>query len=140
MSFYLLIFDQHEQSSLPLALMKKEEQSKATVRDVWQNIYCKKYGRDSIEMIVSFNPHRQITLNFPGLNANGQFDEGIAGHETHWGSEFVLPATAEKGYVDVVVRVDVAGGHSSTPPDHTASESVLTLRRPYNNWCLYDYN
>lgn len=51
-----------------------------------------------------------------------QFDEGIAGVEEHFGSEFALPATAEKGYIDVSVTIDTSGGHSSTPPDHTASK------------------
>jgi Gly-Xaa carboxypeptidase len=51
-----------------------------------------------------------------------QFDEGIAGVEKHFGTEFALPATAEKGYIDVSIIIDTAGGHSSTPPDHTASK------------------
>jgi Gly-Xaa carboxypeptidase len=52
----------------------------------------------------------------------GQFDEGIAGIENRFGTDFALPATAEKGYIDVTVTVSVPGGHSSTPPDHTASQ------------------
>ncbi|EXJ95212.1 hypothetical protein A1O1_00332 [Capronia coronata CBS 617.96] len=48
------------------------------------------------------------------------FDEGIAGIEHRFGTDFALPATAEKGYVDVTVTVRLPGGHSSTPPDHTA--------------------
>ncbi|RDW71624.1 hypothetical protein BP6252_08187 [Coleophoma cylindrospora] len=48
------------------------------------------------------------------------FDEGIAGIENHFGTEFAMPATAEKGYVDVTITVNTKGGHSSTPPDHTA--------------------
>ncbi|KIW96234.1 uncharacterized protein Z519_03302 [Cladophialophora bantiana CBS 173.52] len=58
-----------------------------------------RYGKDGIEMI---------------------FDEGIAGIENRFGTDFALPATAEKGYIDVTVTVNVPGGHSSTPPDHTA--------------------
>lgn len=50
-----------------------------------------------------------------------KFDEGIAGIEEHFGTEFALPGVAEKGYIDVSVTIDTAGGHSSTPPDHTAS-------------------
>ncbi|KAH7410653.1 Gly-Xaa carboxypeptidase [Cadophora sp. MPI-SDFR-AT-0126] len=57
------------------------------------------YGEDGVELI---------------------FDEGIPGIEQHFGTEFALPATAEKGYLDVSVTIDTAGGHSSTPPDHTA--------------------
>ncbi|KAG0647941.1 Carboxypeptidase [Hyphodiscus hymeniophilus] len=56
------------------------------------------YGEDGIELI---------------------FDEGIAGIEEHFGTEFALPATAEKGYLDVQITIDTTGGHSSTPPDHT---------------------
>jgi len=51
-----------------------------------------------------------------------QFDEGIAGLEERYGSLFALPATAEKGYMDVTVQVETPGGHSSYPPEHTASE------------------
>ncbi|KAK6382227.1 Gly-Xaa carboxypeptidase [Exophiala oligosperma] len=58
-----------------------------------------RYGKDSMELI---------------------FDEGIAGIEKRFGTDFALPATAEKGYVDVTIKVSVPGGHSSTPPDHTA--------------------
>lgn len=54
-----------------------------------------------------------------------QFDEGVAGIERRFGTDFALPATAEKGYVDVTVTVNVPGGHSSTPPDHTASKCPL---------------
>ncbi|KIV90191.1 hypothetical protein PV10_07522 [Exophiala mesophila] len=63
-----------------------------------------RYGHDGIEMI---------------------FDEGVAVIQIHFGTEFALPATAEKGYVDVSVTVNVPGGHSSTPPDHTASKFGL---------------
>lgn len=59
----------------------------------------KVYGQDGIELI---------------------FDEGIAGIEEHFGTLFAMPATAEKGYLDVTVTINMPGGHSSTPPDHTA--------------------
>jgi acetylornithine deacetylase/succinyl-diaminopimelate desuccinylase-like protein len=55
-----------------------------------------------------------------------KFDEGIAGIEEHFGTEFALPATAEKGYIDVEITLDTSGGHSSTPPDHTASKTSLS--------------
>ncbi|KAH7346269.1 Gly-Xaa carboxypeptidase [Rhexocercosporidium sp. MPI-PUGE-AT-0058] len=57
------------------------------------------YGEDGVELI---------------------FDEGIPGIEKHFGTEFAMPAAAEKGYLDVVLTINTAGGHSSTPPDHTA--------------------
>lgn len=74
------------------------------------------YGENGIELIVSI-----VSNLFVGIIDSKQFDEGIAGIEEHFGTEFALPATAEKGYVDVQMTVDTAGGHSSTPPDHTAS-------------------
>ena len=37
------------------------------------------------------------------------------------GEESALPATAEKGYVDVKMQLEAPGGHSSIPPRHTAS-------------------
>ena len=78
----------------------------------------KRYGEDGIELIVSFT-----LWIFASISHNAaQFDEGIAGVEERFGTEFALPATAEKGYMDVRITLDTAGGHSSTPPDHTASE------------------
>ncbi|KIV81012.1 hypothetical protein PV11_08466 [Exophiala sideris] len=62
-------------------------------------VLLERYGKNGIELI---------------------FDEGIAGIESRFGTDFALPATAEKGYVDVDVKLSVPGGHSSTPPDHTA--------------------
>ncbi|KAL3422828.1 peptidase family M20/M25/M40 [Phlyctema vagabunda] len=99
------------------------------------NLLEKKYGADSMEMI---------------------FDEGVAGIETHFGTEFAGPATAEKGYVDITVTVETSGGHSSTPPDHTAIgylaeiisliernpfPSTLTSGNPTGNYlsCLAEY-
>jgi acetylornithine deacetylase/succinyl-diaminopimelate desuccinylase-like protein len=61
-----------------------------------------------------------------------KFDEGIAGIEKHFGTEFALLATAEKGYIDVSVTVETAGGHSSTPPDHTASKSPTDYASGYD--------
>jgi Gly-Xaa carboxypeptidase len=65
-----------------------------------------------------------LFLHAKKINLSFKFDEGIAGIEEHFGTQFALPATAEKGYIDVSVTVDNAGGHSSTPPDHTASEQA----------------
>jgi hypothetical protein len=63
-----------------------------------------------------------------------QLDEGGIGVEEHWGTNFALPATAEKGFVNVLITLDMAGGHSSTPPDHTASMYPLgSLRCSYPN-------
>lgn len=61
------------------------------------------------------------------LMCTTQVDEGIAIIEEHFGTLFALPASAEKGYLDVTVTVNTAGGHSSTPPDHTASKC-------YDSW------
>ncbi|KAH8807272.1 Gly-Xaa carboxypeptidase [Xylogone sp. PMI_703] len=48
------------------------------------------------------------------------FDEGMAGLETISGTEVAYPATSEKGYMDVTVRIKTPGGHSQEPPEHTA--------------------
>lgn len=56
-----------------------------------------RYGPDSIDFIV---------------------DEGT-GLSYEFGALFALPATAEKGYVDIKTIVETPGGHSSTPPDHS---------------------
>lgn len=45
-------------------------------------------------------------------------DEGSGVSEV-LGQTFALPAVAEKGYLDVEVRVETKGGHSSVPPKHT---------------------
>lgn len=57
----------------------------------------KKYGKDSMAMLV---------------------DEGSE-MSTVWGQLFAMPAVGEKGYLDVEVRVETLGGHSSVPPPHT---------------------
>lgn len=77
----------------------------------------KTYGEDSMELIVR-SPSHLISIQLIGI----KFDEGIAGIESHFGIEMAMPATAEKGYIDVTVTVNTEGGHSSTPPDHTASK------------------
>ncbi|KAJ5613413.1 hypothetical protein N7510_006607 [Penicillium lagena] len=59
----------------------------------------RQYGKDGIELI---------------------FDEGMASVEERHGREFALPATSEKGYLDVTMRVDTPGGLSQEPPDHTS--------------------
>lgn len=79
-----------------------------------------RYGKDGIEMIVCWLS-RSIIMD---VLTKLQFDEGIAGIENRFGTDFALPATAEKGYIDVTVTVSVPGGHSSTPPDHTASSCL----------------
>ncbi|CAA7269792.1 unnamed protein product [Cyclocybe aegerita] len=47
-------------------------------------------------------------------------DEGGSGLNTVYGSQFALPGVAEKGYINVEIDVDMAGGHSSVPPAHTS--------------------
>lgn len=48
-----------------------------------------------------------------------QIDEGVTLVEEHEGIKYAHPGTAEKGYVDVIVKVKTSGGHSSMPPEHT---------------------
>ncbi|KAJ3564797.1 hypothetical protein NP233_g8054 [Leucocoprinus birnbaumii] len=57
------------------------------------------YGHDGIAMIV---------------------DEGGMGLSQLYGTEFALPGIAEKGYVNAVITVEMAGGHSSIPTRHTS--------------------
>lgn len=47
-------------------------------------------------------------------------DEGGNISEDVYGSSFALPATGEKGYVDVFIKLATTGGHSSIPPSHTS--------------------
>lgn len=58
-----------------------------------------KYDKDGIAMIV---------------------DEGGMGIETLYGTQFALPGMAEKGYGNFMIKVDMAGGHSSIPSKYTS--------------------
>ncbi|KAL1405829.1 hypothetical protein Q8F55_007507 [Vanrija albida] len=64
-----------------------------------------KYGPDSMAMIV---------------------DEG-SGISQVFGDWFGLPAVGEKGYLDVEVKVETLGGHSSIPPPHTGIGLISLL-------------
>lgn len=55
------------------------------------------YGKDSMLMVI---------------------DEGMES-ERFYGTAFALPATTEKGYLDIEIAVGTPGGHSSVPPAHT---------------------
>jgi len=72
-----------------------------------------KYGKDSVAMLV---------------------DEG-SGMEHLWGQLYATPAVAEKGMLDVEIRVETAGGHSSVPRASTlalcARMEWLTISCPY---------
>lgn len=46
-------------------------------------------------------------------------DEGTSLDNDVWGAEFAVPASSEKGYLDVKITVGTAGGHSSVPPAHS---------------------
>ncbi|KAJ5050316.1 uncharacterized protein L3040_002199 [Drepanopeziza brunnea f. sp. 'multigermtubi'] len=46
-------------------------------------------------------------------------DEGGLGIAEMQGAVFALPGVGEKGYFDVRISVETAGGHSSVPPEHT---------------------
>ncbi|KAF9529826.1 hypothetical protein CPB83DRAFT_236779 [Crepidotus variabilis] len=47
-------------------------------------------------------------------------DEGGMGLDTIYGTEFALPAVAEKGFMNIDIQVDMEGGHASVPPKHTS--------------------
>lgn len=73
-----------------------------------------KYGTDSMALLI---------------------DEG-SGIVDIYGQQFAVPAVGEKGYLDVEVRVETAGGHSSVPPEHTGIGLMALLiaqleRNPY---------
>lgn len=57
-----------------------------------------RYGHDGLLMVV---------------------DEGSGIADGMYGGSFALPGTGEKGYLDIVLEVGTAGGHSSVPPMHT---------------------
>jgi Gly-Xaa carboxypeptidase len=70
----------------------------------------KNFGRDSIAMVM---------------------DEGGMGLETVGETVYALPAVAEKGYMDVFLMLEVNGGHSSRPPQHSGigimAEGIVQL-------------
>ncbi|KAJ3074783.1 hypothetical protein HDU98_010274 [Podochytrium sp. JEL0797] len=99
---------------------------------------------DAVETLASnsFSPKRTILIAFG-------FDEEISGRqgagaiakhleqryglhniefildegssiESQYGASFALLSTGERGYLDIEVKVNTKGGHSSIPPDHTA--------------------
>lgn len=72
----------------------------------------KKWGRDSFEFIL---------------------DEGGMGLETLGDVVYALPGVGEKGSIDLVLTLNVTGGHSSVPPPHTGigimSEIIYELER-----------
>lgn len=72
----------------------------------------KKYGKDGIAMIL---------------------DEGGMGLEIVGDYVYALPAVAEKGFLDVILTLEVNGGHSSRPPEHSGigimSEIIVALEQ-----------
>lgn len=56
-------------------------------------------------------------------------DEGAVNVES-WGQNFALPGVAEKGYIDVDIKIRYIGGHSSIPPKHNGigiAAELITL-------------
>ena len=50
-----------------------------------------------------------------------------------WGQTYGVPSVAEKGYLDVELRVETPGGHSSVPrklPTYSSKE-VVTNPQPF---------
>jgi Gly-Xaa carboxypeptidase len=109
------------------------------------------HNRSAVETLVAsgFRPTRTVVLAF-GFDeeANGLegawhlashleklygengiamiVDEG-AGFVNKFGSVIAILAIAEKGYLNVVVKVTSPGGHSSVPPAHTVTSSFSHL-------------
>ena len=61
----------------------------------------KQYGNDSFAFLI---------------------DEGFSGLSNDYGAFVLSMGMAEKGSVDVGIKVENPGGHSSVPPEHTGSE------------------
>ncbi|GAA5878662.1 hypothetical protein JCM16303_002161 [Sporobolomyces ruberrimus] len=66
----------------------------------------KTYGRDGVAVVV---------------------DEGGLGIGEQFGMNAAIPATGEKGYVDIKFTLNTPGGHSSIPPDHTSIGIISQL-------------
>ncbi|WVO21424.1 uncharacterized protein IAS62_002732 [Cryptococcus decagattii] len=64
-----------------------------------------KYGKDSMALLI---------------------DEG-GGIESAWGQLFAAPSVGEKGYMDLELKVETLGGHSSVPPPHTGIGYISLL-------------
>jgi Gly-Xaa carboxypeptidase len=64
-------------------------------------------------------------------------DEGVSKENLGAGEEgLVLVGTAEKGYMDMEVVVNMPGGHSSIPPDHTGAFIFLVFAVKILTWRL----
>ena len=63
----------------------------------------KRYGRDSIEFLV---------------------DEGFSGLSFEYGSWTANLGVAEKGFFNLMMKLETLGGHSSVPQEHTGSGCV----------------
>jgi len=72
----------------------------------------KRYGKEGIVMIM---------------------DEGGMGLESYGHFVYALPAVTEKGFLNVILTLEVNGGHSSRPPEHTAigimAEIIVALEQ-----------
>jgi Gly-Xaa carboxypeptidase len=58
-------------------------------------------------------------------------DEGFSGLSNDHGAFVLSMGMAEKGSVDVGIKVENPGGHSSVPPEHTGSESSIKIHPQY---------
>ena len=78
-----------------------------------------KYGRDSFEFILD-----EGGMGLQTLDDNTDGEAGVL---------YALPGVGEKGALDVVLTLDVPGGHSSIPPPHTGigilAEIIYELER-----------
>jgi len=57
-------------------------------------------------------------------------DEGFSGLSNDYGAFVLSMGMAEKGSVDVEIKVENPGGHSSVPPKHTGSKPTSCTTRP----------
>lgn len=113
-----------------------------------------RYGNDSIEAIIDEGGNGIAPALAKILK--GDMSAESKDHEDV-DLFFASPATGEKGYLDVRIEINMAGGHSSVPPDHTAIgilsqvvssiedtkySPLLTPENPFfwTLYCMADHN
>ncbi|KAL5358097.1 hypothetical protein BJX96DRAFT_35929 [Aspergillus floccosus] len=77
------------------------------------------FGADAFEFVLD-----EGGMGLETLQGEGDNDDGVI---------YALPGVSEKGSIDIILDLSVAGGHSSVPPAHTGigiiAEIIYTLER-----------
>lgn len=74
-----------------------------------------RYGANGVEAIIDEGGNGIVQANGEYLTADGEIVS--ASSDDLW---IASPSTGEKGYLDIRIEINMDGGHSSIPPDHTA--------------------